>query len=78
MIPEFLRSAGEGIGYPLTPVFLDFLCGSAGKKSTFNVGDLGSNSGLGRSPEEREVYPLQDSGLKNTDYTVHWVGKSWT
>ena len=32
-----------------TPVFLDFPYGSAGKESTCNVGDLGSNSGLGRS-----------------------------
>ena len=27
----------------------DFPCGSAGKESTFNVGDLGSIPGLGRS-----------------------------
>ena len=35
-----------------TPVFLGFPCGSAGKVSTCNVGDLGSNPGLGRSPGE--------------------------
>ena len=29
-----------------------FLCGSAGKESACNVGDLGSISGLGRSPGE--------------------------
>ena len=28
------------------------LCGSAGKESSCNVGDLGSIPGLGRSPEE--------------------------
>ena len=33
-----------------TPVFLGFPCGSAGKESTCNVGDLGSILGLGRSP----------------------------
>ena len=33
-----------------TPVFLGFPGGSAGKESTCNVGDLGSISGLGRSP----------------------------
>ena len=27
--------------------FLDFPCGSAGKESTFNAGDLGSIPGLG-------------------------------
>ena len=32
-----------------TPVFLDYPYGSAGKESAFNVGDLGSNSGLGGS-----------------------------
>ena len=48
------------------PVFLDFLCGSAGKESACNVGDLGSIPGLGRSPGEGEGYPLQYSGLENS------------
>ena len=34
------------------PVFLGFSGGSDGKESTYNVGDLGSISGLGRSLEE--------------------------
>ena len=33
-----------------TPVFVDFPCGSAGKESTWNVGDLRSIPGLVRSP----------------------------
>ena len=41
-----------------TPVFLGFPCGSAGKESSCNVGDLGSISGLGRSPGEGKGYPL--------------------
>ena len=49
------------------------------KKSAFNVGDLGSIPGLGRSSGEGKGYPLQCSGLKNSmDYTVHGVAKSWT
>ena len=69
-------SPGEGIGYP---VFLDFPCGSAGKESTFNAGDLGLIPSLGRSPGEPKGYPLQYSGLENSmDYTVHGVAKSWT
>jgi len=47
-----------------TPVFLGFLCGSAGKESTCNVGDLGSIARLGRSLGEGKGYPLQDSGLE--------------
>ena len=42
-----------------TPVFLGFSCGSAGKESACNVGDLGLISGLGRSPGEGKGYPLQ-------------------
>ena len=54
-------------------------CGSAGKKSSCNAGDLGSIPGLGRSPGEGTGYPLQYSGLeKSMDYTVHGVAKSWT
>ena len=57
---------------------LGFPCGSAGKESTCNVGDLGSIPGLGRSQGERKGYPLQYSGLENsTDCIVHGVAKSW-
>ena len=45
---------------------LGFPCGSAGKKSACNAGDLGSISGLGRSPGEGKGYPLQYSGLENS------------
>ena len=38
---------------------------SVGKDSACNVGDLGSISGLGRSPGEGKGYPLQYSGLEN-------------
>ena len=56
-----------------------FPCGSAGKESAYNVGDLGSIPGLGRSPGEGKGYPLKYSGLKNSkDYVVYGVAKSWT
>ena len=62
-----------------TSVFLDFPCGSAGKESARSVGDLGSISGLGRSPEEGKGYPLQYSGMENSmDSVVHGVTQSWT
>ena len=35
-----------------TPVVLGFPCGSAGKESTYNPGNLGSVPGWGRSPGE--------------------------
>ena len=41
-------------------------CGSAGKESACNAGDLGSIPGLGRSPGEEKSYPLQYSGLENS------------
>ena len=56
-----------------------FLCGSAGKESACNVGDLGAIPGLGRSPGEGKGSPLQYSGLENSmDCIVHGVAKSWT
>jgi len=42
-----------------TPVFLGFLCGSAGKESANNAGDLSLIPGLRRSPGEGKGYPLQ-------------------
>ena len=57
----------------------DFPCGSAGKESACNAGNLGSIPGLGGSPGEGKGYPLQYSGLENSmDCIVHGVAKSWT
>ena len=60
-------------------MFLGFPVAQLVKKSTCNVGDLGSITGLGRSPGEGKGYPFQDSGLENSmDCRVHRVAKSWT
>ena len=45
-------------------VLLHFPCGSTGKESACNAGDLGSIPGLGRSQEEGKGYPLQYSGME--------------
>ena len=56
---------------------IELYCGSAGKESACNVGDLGSIPGLGRSPGEGNNYPPQYSGLENSmDCTVHGVAES--
>ena len=56
-----------------------FPCGSAGKESACNAGDLGSIPGLGRSSGEGKGYPLQYSGLEKSMYCiVLGVAKSWT
>ena len=44
---------------------MNFLWGSGGKESAYNVGDLGLIHGLGISPRERKGYLLQYSGLEN-------------
>jgi len=62
-----------------TPVLLGFPCGSTGKESTCNVGDLGLIPGLRRSPGEGKGYPLQYSGLENSmGCIVHGMAKSRT
>jgi len=45
---------------------LGFPCGSVGKESTCDVGNLDLIPGLGRSPGEGKGYPLQYSGLENS------------
>ena len=58
---------------------LGFPCGSAGKESTCNEGDLGLTPGLGRSLREGKGYPLQYSGLENPmGSVVHGITKSQT
>ena len=59
--------------------FVSFLCGSAGKESACEEGDLGSIPGFGRCPRERKGYPPQYSGLENSMASiVHWVAQSWS
>ena len=59
------------------------MCGSDGKESACNAGDLGSISGLGKSLGEGNV-PLQCSCLENPidrgawQATIHGATKSWT
>ena len=58
---------------------MGFPCGSAGKESACNVGDLDLIPGLGRSPGEGKGYLLQYSGLENSmDCIVNGVTKSQT
>ena len=51
-----------------------FSCGSAGKESACNAGDLGSIHGLERSPGEGNGNPLQYSCLENPmDREAWWA-----
>ena len=60
-----------------TPVFLGFPCGSAGKESACNAGDLGSTPGFERSSGEGKSNHSSYSGLGNSmDWIVHGVTKS--
>ena len=60
-------------------VFVNDPCGSAGKESAYNAGDLGSVPGLERSPGKGNGHQLQYSGLENSmNYIVHGVTKSQT
>ena len=76
---EMLRGRREPFGKGLelevlvqTQDFMGFPCGSAGKESAHNAGDLGLIPGLGGSPGEGKGYPLQYSGLENSvDRIVH-------
>ena len=60
-------------------IYTALLLGLAGKESACNVRDMGSISGLGRSPGEGNSHPLQYSGLENSmdrgawQATVHGV-----
>ena len=70
----------DGHGFEQTlGVFLGFPCGSAGKESACNAGDLSSIPGLRSSPGEGKGYPLQYPGLENSrECIVHGVAKSQT
>ena len=66
-------------GWAIHSNILGLPCGSAGKESACNAGDLSLILGLGRSPGEGNSYPLQYSGLENSmDSIVHSIAKSRT
>src|SRR5574341_143378 len=54
---------------------MDFPGGSDGKASAYNVGDLGSIPGSGRSPREGNGTPLQHSCLENPMDGGAWWAK---
>ena len=73
-----LAVSGDIFGF-LNLGSMGFPCGSAGKESACSAEDLGSIPGLGRSPGEGNIYPLQYSSPENSmDCIVHGVTKSWT
>ena len=63
---------------------MGFPCGSDGKTSAYNAGDLGSISGSGSSPGEGNGDPFQYSCLENStdrgawQATVHGFAESQT
>ena len=73
---EWLPKPGSREGIPSVYVPLRLLWGFP---SACNVRELGSISGLGRSPGEEKGYPLQYSGLENSmNCIVDGVAKSQT
>ena len=85
VIKSILRLDAVGGSLRLSKYLTEgFPGGSDGETSACNAKDLGPISGWGRSPGERNGYPLQYSCLMNsTDKgawraTVHGVTKSWT
>ena len=65
-------------------ICIDFLGGSDGKESAYNVGDLGLIPGLGRFPGGGHGNPLQYSCPENSHGQRAWwakvcqIAKSWT
>ena len=61
-------------------MFLGFPCGSAGKESACNAGELGSIPELGRFPWRRERLPTPVfwPGAFHGLYIVHGIAKSQT
>ena len=81
VVPHFTAGVTEAQRDQITcpRLYTGFPCGSAGKESTYNAGDLDSTPGLGRSFGEGKGYPLKYSGLENSmDCIGHRVTESWT
>ena len=66
LVQEYIQQL---YGYPNLKT--GFPCGSSGKESASNAGDLSSIPRLGRSRGEGKGYPIQYSGLENTSTHVY-------
>ena len=87
---QLFTSGGQNIGHIAKILaiyqkpYIQLSTGSEVKESAYNVGDLGSIPGSGRSPGEGKGNPLQYSCLENPMdggawwATVHRVAKSRT
>ena len=81
---DLIQLMAETLSGVYTNLPIDFPGGSDSKASAYNVGDLGSVPGSGRSPGEGNGDPLQYSCLENFmdrvawQVTVHGIAKSWT
>ena len=69
----------KNVSYSFIHIYLSslqgFPCGSAGKESACNVGDLGSIPGFRRSLGEGKGCPLHYSGLENSIIYNSWGRK---
>ena len=80
---HYLSAHSDNIKVRMVNSGLPF-CGSAGKESACNAGDLGSVPGLGRCPGEENGYPLQYSCRENSmdkgtwGATLHGITKNQT
>ena len=87
---QLFTSGGQNIGHIAKILaiyqkpYIQLSTGSEVKESAYNVGDLGSAPGLGKSTGEENDNPFQYSCLENPmdrgawQATVHGVEKSWT
>ena len=84
ILKSYYKSEGWIIVMYIIVCEMGFPGGSDGKESACSAGDLGSISGLGRSPVEGNDNPLQYSCLENPmdrgawQATVHGIAKSQT
>ena len=65
-LPSIIKATDPVFNNCLFFLYVDFSGGSDSKVSAYNVGDLASIPGLGRSPGEGNVNPLQYSCLDNS------------
>ena len=64
MLVDLCSCSSDWYGLGFAVILLDFLGGSDGEASAYNVRNLGSIPGLGRSPGEGNGNPLHCSSLE--------------
>ena len=76
MLVDLCSCSSDWYGLGFAVILLDFLGGSDGEASAYNVRNLGSIPGLGRSPGKGTATKNEDHGIQSHHFMANRCGNN--